>query len=186
MQVNIKKMKIRFAKMQGFKWEDLRYFLAVAQAGNLSAAARSLGVNHATVFRRISSLEKNLGVRLFDRFPDGYVLTAAGEEMVNSVSRIDERITSLSFRISGHDHRLTGTLRVSTTDSLGFILLQPHLYQFHQKYPQIRLELITNNEFFNLTRRHADVAIRPTRSPPEGLVGRKVCVFPWGVYASES
>lgn len=167
------------------KWEDLRYFHAVAQTGNLSKAARTLGVNHSTVFRRITALESSLGVRLFERLPDGYVLTEAGEDMLGSVVQIDEEITSLDLRIRGQDRRLTGTLRVTTTDSLGHTFLQPHLFRFHQEYPEIRIELITDNSFQNLTKRHADVAIRPTNHPPEALVGRKVGTITWAIYGSK-
>lgn len=170
--------------MQTLKWEDLRYFLAVAQTGSLSKAARSLAVNHSTVFRRITSLEQSLGVRLFERLPEGYVLTSAGDQMLASVSLIDEEIASLDLRIRGQDHRLTGVLRVTTTDSLGHFFLQPHLFEFQRQYPDIRLELITDNSFSNITKRQADVAVRPTNTPPEGLVGRKAGTIKWAVYAS--
>lgn len=170
--------------MQKFKWEDLRYFFAVARSGNLSGAARSLRVNHSTVFRRINSLEETLGTRLFERLPEGYVLTGPGEEMLNSVSQINDQITAMELRLSGDDHRLTGMLRVTTTDSIGQVLLQPHLYAFHKAYPDIQIELMTDNIFFNLSRREADVAVRPTNSPPEGLVGRKICSIAWAVYGS--
>ncbi len=172
--------------MQSLKWEDLRYFLAVAQTGNLSKAARNLAVNHSTVFRRITSLEHSLSVRLFERLPEGYVLTSAGEEMLASVSQIDDEIASLDLRIRGQDHRLTGVLRVTTTDSLGHFFLQPHLFEFHQQYPDIRIELITDNSFSNITKRQADVAIRPTNTPPEGLVGRKACIIKWAIYGSKA
>lgn len=172
--------------MQALKWEDLRYFLAVAQTGSLSKAARTLGVNHSTVFRRIASLESSLSVRLFERQPEGYMLTSAGEQMLASVSHIDEEIASLDLRIRGQDHRLTGTLRVTTTDSLGHSFLQPHLFDFHRQYPDIRLELITDNTFANITKRQADVAIRPTNAPPEGLVGRKACTIKWAIYGSKA
>lgn len=170
--------------MHGLKWEDLRYFLAVAQTRNLSRAARSLGVNHSTVFRRITSLEKALGVRLFERQPEGYVLTPSGDQMLFSVSQIDEEISCLDRRIRGHDHRLTGVLRVTTTDSLGQFFLQHHLFEFHRQYPDIHFELITDNSFSNITKRQADVAIRPTNAPPEGLVGRKAGTIKWAIYGT--
>lgn len=170
--------------MQRFKWEDLRYFLAVARTGNLSKAARSLGVNHSTVFRRTASLEKSLGVRLFERLPDGYVLTGAGEQMMAAITQIDEEITTLDLRIRGQDHKLTGTIRVTTSDAIAQILLQSYLPGFRRLYPEIHIELITSNVFFNLSKREADIALRPTRTPPEGLVGRKTCIIAWAVYGS--
>ena len=171
--------------MQNFKWEDLRYFLAVAKLSNLSRAARHLGVNHSTVFRRIASLEKSLGVRLFERLPEGYILTAPGEEMLASIDQIDEQLTSLHLRLRGQDHQLTGTIRVTTSDALAQIFLQSYYAGFHDKYPDIHIDLITSNNFANLSKREADVALRPTRNPAEGLVGRKLCIIGWAVYSSK-
>jgi len=185
MQVNIKKQKSVFAKMQSFKWEDLRYFLAVAKSSNLSKAAKHLGVNHSTVFRRIASLEKSLGVRLFERMTEGYVLTAAGEEMLANIDQIDEQLTSLHLRLRGQDHQLTGSIRVTTSDALAQIFLRSYFSGFHQQYPDIHIDLITSNNFVNLSKREADIALRPTRNPSEGLVGRKLCVISWAVYGSK-
>jgi DNA-binding transcriptional LysR family regulator len=185
MQVNIEKQKNRFANMQSFKWEDLRYFLAVAKLSNLSRAAKHLGVNHSTVFRRIASLEKSMGVRLFERMPEGYILTGPGEEMLSSIDQIDEQLTSLHLRLRGQDHRLTGTIRVTTSDALAQIFLHNYFSGFHHKYPDIHIDLITSNNFANLSRREADVALRPTRNPSEGLVGRKLCIIGWAIYGSK-
>ncbi|MEF9603084.1 LysR family transcriptional regulator [Paracoccus sp. PXZ] len=80
---------------QNQNWDDLRFFLAVARAGTLSGAARSLGVTHSTVFRRLGAFEERLGVRLFERLPDGYALTGAGEAMHETAIRIDEEIIAL-------------------------------------------------------------------------------------------
>lgn len=171
--------------MQRLKWEDLRYFLAVARLSNLSRAARHLGVNHSTVFRRIASLEKSLGVRLFERMAEGYILTAPGEEMLASIDKIDEQLTSLHLRLRGQDHQLTGTIRVTTSDALAQSFLRHYFTGFHHKYPDIHIDLITSNNFANLSKREADVALRPTRNPSEGLVGRKLCVISWALYGSK-
>ena len=80
----------------GFEWDDLRYVLAVANAGSLVGAARSLGVNHTTVLRRIIAFEKGLGLRLFERLPTGYALTAGGEELIAEARHIEDRVTTLS------------------------------------------------------------------------------------------
>jgi DNA-binding transcriptional LysR family regulator len=185
MQVNIEKTKSAFAKMQSFKWEELRYFLAVAKSRNLSKAAKTLGVNHSTVFRRMATLEKSLGVRLVERMADGYVLTGAGEEMLASLTQIDEEITSLHLRLRGQDHQLTGVIRVTTSDALAQKFLQTYFPGFRKQYPDIHIELITSNSFFNLSKREADVALRPTRNPSEGLVGRKLCIISWALYGSK-
>lgn len=165
-------------------WTDLRYFAAVGRLGSLARAARELGVNHSTVFRRLNALESELGVRLFERLPTGYVLTAPGEEMLAAAGRIEEEIAALDRHISGRDHRLSGAIRVTTTDTLGLSFIQPYLFGFHQHYPGIQVELVISNEFFSLTKREADIAIRPTREPPEELVGRRLSDIAWAVYGS--
>lgn len=165
-------------------WNDLRYFAAVGRTGSLARAARELGVNHSTVFRRINALEKDLGVRLFERTPSGYVLTGTGEEMLTAATRIEEDVVALDRRISGRDYRLSGVIRVTTTDTLGTRFLSPHLARFHRQYPEIQLELVISNELFSLTKREADVAIRPTQKPPQDLVGRRLSQVAWAVYGS--
>jgi DNA-binding transcriptional LysR family regulator len=93
----------------GFEWDDLRYVLAVANAGSLAGAARSLGVNHTTVLRRIIAFEKGLGLRLFERLPTGYVLTAGGEELIAEARHIEDRVTNLERKLAGRDLRLPGS-----------------------------------------------------------------------------
>ena len=165
-------------------WTDFQYFAAVSRTGGLARAARELGVNHSTVFRRINALETDLGVRLFERAGGRYVLTTAGEEMMATAASVEEQITALDRRISGRDYRLSGTIRVTTTDTIGLWFVQPYLFQFYQHYPGIQVELIISSEFFSLSKREADIAIRPTQNPPEELVGRRVSNMAWAVYGS--
>lgn len=155
-------------------WDDLRVFLAVARAGSLSGAARSLGVNHSTVFRRIGAFELALEVRLFDRLPGGYVLTAAGEEMRESALRVEAEIAALGRKVVGQDLRLSGTVRIATIDMLAVWLLPRHLAAFRAAYPGIELEVAVSNAAVNLSRHEADVALRVGNQPPETLVGRRV------------
>lgn len=164
-------------------WDDLRYILAVGQAGSLSGAAARLGLNHSTVFRRLGRIEQNLGVRLFQRSRDGYGLTPAGEDAYRLALQMDDPIAGLERRLMGRDIQLSGSLRVTTTDTL-VELLAPILAAFRQRYPGITLELVVSNVFFSLTRREADVAIRPTTDPPEMLVGRRLCGIATALYAS--
>jgi uncharacterized membrane protein YdcZ (DUF606 family) len=96
--------------MAGFEWDELRYVLAVANAGSLAGAARSLGANHTTVLRRISAFEKRLGLRLFERLPTGYVLTAGGEELIAAARHIDDTVTNLERTLAGQGLRLSGLL----------------------------------------------------------------------------
>ncbi len=170
--------------MAGLEWDDLRYVLAVASAGSLAGAARSLGVNHTTVLRRIDAFEKRLGLRLFERLPTGYVLTAGGEELIAAARRIDETVTTLERKLAGRDLRLSGTVRVTTTDTLMGSILPEILAEFRASHPGIQVEIAVSNLMFNLTKRDADVAIRPANDPPETLVGRRVAKIAFAIYGS--
>jgi len=172
-----------YAQHKIMNWDDLKYFLAVARAGTLSGAARTLGVNHSTVFRRIQEFEDRLGVRLFDRLPTGYVLTVEGDDMLASVEKVDAEIDGLNRRLSGRDLRLSGLLRITTTSTLMHWLLAPHFAAFKKACPGIDLELVVATDFFNLSKRQADVAIRPTLNPPETLIGRRLSKLAFAPYA---
>ena len=169
-----------------FQWDDLRMFLAIARSGSLSGAARALGVNHSTVFRRINGFEDGLGVRLFDRLGSGYALTIAGEEMRASAERVEREIDRLDRRITGQDLRLEGTLVVTTTDTVAENMLGPYLAAFKKAYPGITLDLVLDNQHINLSKRQADVAVRPTMSPPETLVGRRISGLAFAPYAART
>lgn len=166
------------------EWDDLRYVLAVGRHGTLSAAARHLGVNHSTVFRRIGLIEERLGARLFERHRDGYTPTPAGEEAVALAERLEDQVDGLERRLAGRDTRPSGTVRVTTTDTLLAKALAPLLAAFRPAYPDIEIELVVENRFLSLSRRDADVAIRPTTAPPETLIGRRVCAIATAIYGS--
>ena len=166
-------------------WDDLLYVLSVGRAGSLSGAARALRVNHSTVFRRIGAIEAQLGVRLFDRHRDGYVPTTAGETVIALAERLDEDVTALERKLAGEDLRPSGTVRVTTTDTLIDIVV-PLCGAFQKLYPEIRVELVTGNQFLNLSRRDADVALRPSREPPETLYGRRISSIAFAPYGSKS
>ncbi len=163
-------------------WDDLRVFLAVARAGSLSGAARSLGVNHSTVFRRIAGFEETLGVRLFERLPTGYALTPAGEETLRIVESIEADVATLDRTVTGQDLRLSGTVRITATDMLAFWLLPEHLGRFRAAYPGIEVEIVVGNEALNLSRRETDIALRIGNTPPETLVGRQVGRLDFAIY----
>lgn len=165
-------------------WDDLRYVLAVAEANSLAGAARLLQVNHTTVLRRIAAVEVQLGTRLFDRLPSGYALTAGGEELLSAARLMSETVTSLERKLAGQDARVEGMLRVTTTDTLAVSLMPKLLSEFQAAYPDVLVELISENAFANLTKRDADIAIRPATDPPEMLFGRRIASIAFSIYAS--
>ncbi|AKU23597.1 LysR family transcriptional regulator [Massilia sp. NR 4-1] len=172
--------------MHKLDWEDLRCFAAVSRGGSISAAARELGVNHSTVLRRLDGLEQSLGVRLFERFQSGYVLTSAGELLHDHAGEVEERIETAQRALGGLDAELSGTVRLTTTDTLAHGLLMPILQRFRQRHPAVQLQLVLNNSFLNLTRREADIAVRPSNTPPDTLVGRKAGMVASAFYASRA
>lgn len=165
-------------------WEDLRFVLAVAEASSLAAAARTLGVNHTTVLRRVGAFEQRLGVRLFDRLPTGYTLTTGGEELLVVARQMAETVIDLERRLTGQDLRLEGSLRITTTDTLMASVLPSVLAAFRQRHPGVLIEVNTSNAFANLTHRDADVAVRPAVDPPETLVGRRISGIAFAIYAA--
>lgn len=166
-------------------WDDLRFLLAVARLGTLTKAAKKLGVNHTTVSRRLAGLEEETGLRLFERLPEGFVPTAAGEDVFRVAERMEQEVLSLDRRVIGRDARLSGKLRVTTLDSIAEKL--PELFvAFTERYPNIELELLVGNDPLNLSRREADIAIRLSNRPPEHLVGKKLGRMEFALYGADS
>src|SRR5919198_1290897 len=114
-------------------WNEPRLILAVHRARSLTAAAGALGIDHSTAFRRLGALEKKLGVRLFERLPGGsYRATPAGERMAAAAERMEDEALSLERDIAGRDHRLSGRLRVTSSETLAYRVLTRHLAAFRQ------------------------------------------------------
>jgi DNA-binding transcriptional LysR family regulator len=172
------------AKLHNPNWDDLHCFTAVAQDGSVGAAARRLGVDHSTVLRRLARLEQRLQARLFERFPSGYQLTPEGEELRDRLLPLADQIDAIQRQMAGRNAELAGTIRLTTTDTLLHGLLAPVLARFRQRHPGIQLDVVVNNSFLHLTRREADVAVRPARQVPDLLVGRRVGAMRTAVYAA--
>lgn len=165
-------------------WDDLRYVLALARERTLSGAAQKLSVRHTTVGRRLDEIERALGVRLFDRTPDGYIPTSAGQDLAEVAERVESQVLAAEGRVLGRDIELQGALRVSTMDIL-FRGYHEVFSSFLARYPSVALTISTTDEEVSLTRRQADVALRLTSKPPEHLLGRKVGKVDFAVYASK-
>lgn len=163
---------------------DLALVSALAQGRSIRRAADLMGVHQSTVFRQLERLEGDLGVRLFERFRDGYVPTSAGEELWAIARRTEEALLHVESRLRGRDMRPSGLVRVATTDTLMATLLGPILRSFREQHPEVELEIAVSNLPADLMRRDADVAIRPTLDPPQNLVGRRVGALAFAVYAS--
>ena len=169
------------ATMHSMDWDDLRYVLAVSRDQSLSLAGSRLGVSHTTVGRRVRAIEDALGVRLFDRTPDAFVTTAAGQDIADVAEKVEAEVLLLEGRVLGRDAQLQGRVRVATMDMLLRKCLRG-FSSFMTRYPSVDLTVTSSEENVSLLRREADVALRLTNKPPEYLVGRRVgrvsfCVF---------
>ena len=166
-------------------WNEPRLVLAVHRAGGLAAAASALGIDHSTAFRRLNALEKKLGVRLFERLPGGaYQATPAGERMAAAAERMEDEALALDRDIAGRDHRLSGRLRVTSSETLAYSRLTKHLAAFRRAHPGIVVELAIANRVLSLSRREADIALRPVRPRESELWGRKLADVAWTLYAA--
>ena len=164
------------------EWDDLRYVLAVHKAGSVAGAGRGLGVSHVTVFRRIEKIEKDLGVRLFDRRQQGYVATPVGMEIVAQAEQVEEQINALERRVWRRDSLVRGTVRLTTTETIATTVLPGILRSLHDKHPGLLVETVISHALLNITKRDADVAIRHGRSVPETLIGHAVARVRYAVY----
>ena len=165
-------------------WEDIRTFLAVARAGTLAAAGRVLDVDYTTVGRRVRALEQELGLTLFERVRDRYVLTDAAEGLREAAERMEDGALALERRALGSDRTVSGVLRIATTDALAQILVLPAIRAMHERHPDIRAHLMTGPARLNITRREADVAVRYIRPDEADLVSRRLVRVAAAFYAS--
>ena len=164
-------------------WDDLRHFVALARRGTLSAAARALRVNHATVARRIASLETALGRTLFDRGADGYTLTAAGEAVLAEAGAMESAAAAIAE--GDGSGALTGWVRIATTRTLADLVLVPRLLPaLDARHPGLRVEVLADSRNVSLARREADLALRWARPRDGGAVARRLATVAHGLYGS--
>lgn len=167
-----------------FAWDDLRFVLAIARSGNLAAAAQSLSVNHSTMFRRLNALEDGLGSKLFERLQTGYRPTESGLRLIEAAERMETEALALDRDLTGRDTRLSGQLRVTCSETMGFKILTGEIARFGKLHPGITIDLSVENKMIDLSRREADVALRATRPSEGDLFGRKLADIRWGLFAS--
>ncbi|MEL7544492.1 MAG: LysR family transcriptional regulator [Pseudomonadota bacterium] len=166
-------------------WDDMRLVRTIIERGSLSGAAREFGVSHRTVFRRLNALEQRLDVRFFDRSRTRYTPTLAGEEVAELATRLESDVRDVERRIAGRDLRPSGTVRITTTDSLLFGWLSSVIVGFRTTHPDIALELVVSNNVLNLSKREADIALRPTARPDPGVVCQKIGTIEQAIYGVE-
>ena len=169
-------------RTRSLAWDDLRCVLAIARTGSLSGAARSLGVGHSTVFRRLNAIERRLGVTLFDRTREGYSVTASGELAVASASAMEIEALAVERRMLDAAGRIG--VRLATSELFAGFLLPVVLNDFLALHPEIEVEIDVSSRAVDLTRREADLAIRASNTPPDDLIGRQVGELRYAVYGA--
>lgn len=165
-------------------WDDLRYFIALARAGSLSAAARRVRAEHSTVARRVAGLEASLGLRLFDRLPRGYALTPEGEQVAALAERLEEDVLAIERLVHGREGSLSGSVRISAPPVFASHFLAPRLAPLRARHPGLLLELVGASQAVSLTRREADLAIRLARPEEGSLVARRLGEMAYGLYGA--
>ncbi|MBL1274630.1 MAG: LysR family transcriptional regulator [Ectothiorhodospiraceae bacterium] len=156
----------------------------MVRCGSATQAAARLGINHTTVYRRISALEERLGKSLFERANNGWVITPIGERIADFAEAMSENAHSIERHILADSHELTGLLRVTASAHCADRLLMPALQKFILRYPEINLEVIDTAVEVDLASREADVALRGTDDPPPNLVGKRIAQIAYAIYGT--
>ena len=166
-------------------WTELPFFLAVARAGSLRAAAEIVGGTHATVDRQVKMLEAKYGVRLFDRTTKGLSLTEAGRALLPSAEEAETAIKSAERRVVGLDKEAAGVVHLTLPPWIAYWVLAPNLPDLHAAYPEIDLRLTITDHFHDLANAEADVSIRVANSVEQDVVGRKMFQYNVALVASK-
>jgi DNA-binding transcriptional LysR family regulator len=164
-------------------WDDLRVFLTLAREGSLTLAAKRLGVSHPTVARRVHALEERIGARLFDRLPDRFVPTAAGEELIEDTEAMERAAESIGRRSAGLTDTARGVVRISAGEAMTTLLAR-HVPGLRAALPGIEFEISTTHMLANLSRREADLMLREQVPDLADIVARKLGRVAYAIYTN--
>jgi DNA-binding transcriptional LysR family regulator len=166
-------------------WNALNIFLAIAEAGSLTAAARKLKISQPTLSRKLEHLETTLDSQLFQRLPRGLTLTEAGESIMAYAKNMETQALNIEKNLTGQNLRLEGTVRLTATDFIGAYWMAEEIQGFRKSYSGIRIELQVNMNVVNLVHREADIAIRLGRPNQPDLIAKKIGTFNNYIAASD-
>jgi DNA-binding transcriptional LysR family regulator len=167
--------------MHSDNWDDLRYVLAVAEGGSVSAAARTLGVNHATVLRRVAAFEERHGVSLFEKGARGYTIPPDRIRVVEAAREAEAAMAAVTRLMQGRGAPGAGRVRVATTDTFSLTVM-PAILAGIAAPGGPRLELLTSNGHLDFARLHADIAVRPAVRLPDDLAGERAAELAFAAY----
>ena len=167
-------------------WSLIQSFLAVAETGSLSAAARQLNRSQPTLGRHIQTLEQDLGCQLFDRHPRGLQLSPSGTQLLPMAREMHAQMNAIALSVAGQSQQLSGTVRIAASVFASHYVLPPILAHIRQLEPSIQLELVPSDSSENLLFRAADIAVRMYRPSQLDIITRHVCDLPLGIFAAHS
>lgn len=167
------------------EWDRVRIFLAVARSGQLLGAARSLGLNHATVGRQLTALEEELQAKLIERHINGCTLTPAGEALLASAEKVESELLQVESNLSGNAAAIRGTVRVGAPDGLGNYFLAASLAELSDRHADLLVQLVPLPRTFSLSRREADIVITLDRPSQGNLMVQKLTDYTLSLYASD-
>ncbi len=165
-------------------WDYLRYIHALATGGTLAKAGEILGVHQTTVLRRLDQMEEQMGVQFFERDRDGLHLTPIGETAFREADRLSADMENLERQLVGQESAPVGKVRLAATDTLVNALISPLIADLWQAYPDIELEVLTDNDVMNLSHREADLTLRPVNKPQATLEGERIATIEAAVYGA--
>ncbi|NIZ11631.1 LysR family transcriptional regulator [Pseudooceanicola sp. HF7] len=173
-------------RLASLDWSLLQVFVAVAETGSLSAAARALGLSQPTLGRQVKKLETALGAELFQRQPRGLSLTATGQEILPAASRMRAALGEIALTVAGQDDRMAGTVRITASNMVACHILPPILAEIRAELPQLQLDLVASDRAESLAFREADIALRMFRPEQLDIVTRKLGEVHIGAFAARS
>jgi DNA-binding transcriptional LysR family regulator len=167
------------------KSADLETILSLVRLGTLAAAGERLGVDSSTVFRSVQRIERQLGQSLFERSRSGYQAKEMAQTLATHAERIEAELDAARNAAQQSEQHLSGTVRITTTDTVLHGLVVPALVTLKTYHPDLQFELQTGNELANLSRRDADIALRATKRPPQHLVGKPLGVIRVAIFMAK-
>lgn len=167
-----------------FNWDDGRLFLAVARAGQMLAASRKLGLNQATLSRRVAALERTLGVKLLVRRTHGCELTDAGASLMESLERVEAEVLTSQASLQHSEVAISGMVRIGAPEDFGLGFLASRLIRLAERHPDLRIQVVPSPRGFSLSPREADIAVMVGRPEKGRLVAQKLADYSLGLYAA--
>ncbi|MFC4671748.1 LysR family transcriptional regulator [Seohaeicola nanhaiensis] len=172
--------------MHNANWDNLRYVLAVADRGSLSAAAKTLGVNHATVLRRVAAFEEEHGGPVFEKTASGYRVLADRARVIEAAREVANAMVSVERLMDGARAPVRGVVRISSTDSLCQVVLPSFMARMQAALPELRLDYFSSNAHLDFARLQADIAVRPAERLPDELSGETNAQLTFRAYSAPS